>query len=166
MVTVSVSDVTPIEGTDLYRHKGDIFMISQINADTWYQRSDTLYHLLFNPAYPRESLANLFITKQIENSLQLNITHRMYGGFTPEFTIPLNRFFCLFDKGFSFYVLLYPLGDSKNIRISVILYNHNYNYIHLLRVQTTSDHLFNEKGVMTADFYTNIPLHNLINLFK
>ena len=161
---VTGDELTPVTGTDLYKRKGSIFITDQINTDTWYQRSDTLYRLVFEPACPYESLANLFITRQIANSLLLKITHRMYGNFTPEFTIPLNRFFCLFDKGFTTYCLL-RRTDPKNIRISVVLHNRDFNYFHLLSVQTTAEQLFKSGGVLTADFYTNIPLHNLKSLF-
>jgi len=158
------SELTPVAGTDLYKRKGNLFMIAQLNADTYYQRSDTLYRLAFDPACPYESLANLFLTKQIKNSLLLKITHRKYGGFTPEFTIPLNRFLCLFDKDFTTYCSL-RRTDQKNIRISVVLHNRNFNYFHLLTVQTTVEQLFKSGGILTADFYTNIPLHNLKSLF-
>jgi len=162
---VSGDQLTPIQGTDLYLHKGTIFMINQINSDTYYQRSDNLYQPVFSSDYPTESLANLFITKQINNSLTLRITHRMYGGVTPEFTIPLNRFICLFDKEFSTYCVLHQL-NSGNVQISVVLHNRDYNYVHLLRVKTTKKQLFSKNGILTADFYTNIPLHNLKNLFS
>ncbi|MCL2650087.1 MAG: hypothetical protein FWD60_03545 [Candidatus Azobacteroides sp.] len=163
--TIAANELTPVAGTDLYKRKGDIFMIDKINTDTWYQRSDTLYRLVFDSAYPYESLANLVLTKQIKNSLLLKITHRMYGGFTPEFTIPLNRFFCLFDKGFTAYCLL-RRTDPKSVKILVILHNHDFNYFHLLDMQTTVEQLFKSGGILTADFYTNIPLHNLKSLFN
>jgi len=89
----------------------------------------------------------------------------MYGGVTPEFTIPLNRFICLFDKEFSTYCVLHQL-NSGNVQISVVLHNRDYNYVHLLRVKTTKKQLFSKNGILTADFYTNIPLHNLKNLFS
>lgn len=162
---VSANELTPVTGTDLYKRKGGMLMIPQINSDTWYQRSDNLYRLTFSPAYPFESLENLFITKQIENTLLLKITHRKYGGFTPEFTIPLNRFFCLFDKGFTTYCVL-RRTDPKSIKISVILHNRDFNYFHLLDIQTTAEQIFKSGGILTADFYTNIPLHNLKSLFK
>jgi hypothetical protein len=157
---VSANELTLMKGTDLYKRKGSMFLSDKINSDTYYQRSDSLYQAVFSPDYPIESLANLFITKQIENSLALKITHKMYGGFTPEFMIPLNRFICLFGKEFSTYCVSY-IPESGNVQLSVVLYNYNFNYIHLLRVKTTIEQLFRKDGILTADFYTNIPLHNL-----
>jgi len=165
IAVVSGDQLTPIQGTDLLLRKGTVFMINQINSDTYYQRSNNLYQPVFSSDYPTESLANLFITKQISNSLTLRITHRMYGGVTPEFTIPLDRFICLFDKEFSTYCVLHRL-NSGNVQISVVLHNRDFNYVHLLRVKTTEKQLFSKNGILTADFYTNIPLHNLKSLFS
>ena len=162
---ISGNELTPVAGTDLYRRKGEMFIIAQINTDTYYQRSDSLYSLIFNLDYPNESLVNLFLTKQIKSSLLLKITHRMYGGFTPEFTVPLDRFICLFDEGFAVYCSLHR-SDSKEIQVSVVLHNRDFNYIHLLRVHTSAEQLFSGSGILTADLYTNIPLHNLKNLFQ
>jgi hypothetical protein len=161
---VLADKLTSISGTDLYKHNGTMFLSDKINSNTHYQRLDSIYQIVFSPEYPTESLANLFLTKQIKNSLVLKITHKMYGGFTPEFTIPLNQFTRLFDKEFSTYCVLYR-PDSDNVQLSVVLHNRNFNYIHLLRIKTTVEQLFLENGILTADFYTNIPQHNLKNLF-
>ena len=161
---VSASELSRLEGTDLYVRKGNVFLIDPINSDTYYQRSDGIYQLVFDADYPAHSLANLFIRKQFGNNLSLKITHRMYGSFTPEFTIPLNKFLCLFDAGFSTYCVLHRAEPGK-IRVSVVLHNRDFNYIHLLRIQTTVEQLFTKGGILTADFYTNIPQHNLKSLF-
>ena len=161
---VSANELTPISGTDIYRRNGTMFSSDKINSNTYYQRLDNTYQAVFDPEFPTESLANLFITKQIENSLTLRLSHKMYGSFTPEFTIPLDRFICLFDKEFTTYCVLY-FPDSDNIQLSVVLRNRNFDYIHLLRVKTTVEQLFLKNGILTADFYTNIPLHNLQKLF-
>jgi len=161
---VAASELSRIEGTDLYLRKGIAFLNEQINSNCYYQRSDNVYQPTFDAAYPVHSLANLFITKRPSSNLSLKITHRMYGGFTPEFTIPLDKFFCLFDAGFSIYCILQRTTNNK-IQVSVVLHNSEFNYIHLLRVQTTTEQLFAENGILPADFYTNIPQHNLKSLF-
>jgi len=163
--SIPENELTSVKGTDYYTRKGIILMISEINTNTYYQRSDKFYVPLFTPDYPRESLANVLLTKHIDNSMILKITHRMYGNFTPEITIPLNRFICLFDNEFTTYCLLHQTSAGK-INVSVILYNPNYNYIHLLRITANPKQLFIKNGILTADFYTNIPLNNLKQLFQ
>jgi hypothetical protein len=161
---ISENEVVPVAGTDLYRRSGTTFLSDKINSDTYYQRMDSVYQVVFDPDYPAESLANLFITKGIENSLILKITHKTYGGFTPEFAIPLNCFISLFDKDFSTYCIVFR-SHSDHVRLSVVLHNWNFNYIHLLRVETTVEQLFLKNGILTAYLYTNIPHHNLKKLF-
>jgi len=161
---IQVSELKLLNNSDLYLRKGTKFISNKINSDTFYQRSGNIYQLAFNPQYPAESLANLLIEKQ-GKSLRLKIAHRMYGGFTPEFSIPLSRFLCLFDSGFTTYCFFNrPISDE--IQVSAILYNNDFGYIHLLRIKTTSKQLFMETGTLNADLYTNIPQYNLKNLLK
>lgn len=156
------SDMILQDNSDLYIRKGSIYLTSKINSDTYYQRSESKYQLVFNSEYPAESLANLLTAKQ-GKSLILKITHRMYGGFTPEFSIPLSRFLCLFSTGFSTYCI-FKRQNLDKIQVSAVLCSNDFGYIHLLRIKTTSGQLFTDNGILTADFYTNIPQHNLKNL--
>ncbi|MDR2804719.1 MAG: hypothetical protein LBB85_03625 [Dysgonamonadaceae bacterium] len=161
---IDASRLQRIEGTDLYKRKGETFLINQINSDTYYQRSDNRFQPVYHIGYPEESLANLFITKAIKSTLHLQITHRMYGGFTPEFTIPIKRLLCLIKEDFETYCVLHR-SNTDGVKISVILHNRNYNYVHLLRITTDAEQLFRENGILKADLYTNIPQHNLKSLF-
>lgn len=159
---IIASDLQLQNNSDLYLKKGSAFLTNKINSDTYYQRSGSKYQLAFNSQYPAESLANLLTTKQ-DKSLVLKINHRMYGGFTPEFSIPLSRFLCMFNAGFSTYCILKRLGLGQ-VQVSAVLHNNDFGYIHLLRIKTTSRELFMDNGTLKADLYTNIPEHNLKNL--
>lgn len=159
---INDADLLLQDNSDLYVKNGSIYLTNKINSDTYYQRSGGKYQLVFNSEYSAESLANLLITKQ-GKSLVLRITHRMYGGFTPEFSIPLSQFLCLFNTGFSTYCIFKQL-DMDKVQVSAVLRNNDFGYIHLLRIKTTSGQLFTDNGTLTADFYSNIPQHNLKNL--
>ncbi len=162
ILTVNASDLQLQDDSDLCVREGSFYLANKINSNTYYQRSGNKYQLVFNSEYPAESLANLMITKQ-GKSLVLRITHRMYGGFTPEFSIPLSQFFCLFNTGFSIYCIFNRV-DLDKVQVSAVLRNNDFGYIHLLRIKTTSGQLFTDNGTLTADFYSNIPQHNLKNL--
>jgi hypothetical protein len=156
------SDLKLLNNSDLYLRKGSSFLTNKINSDTYYQRSGSKYQLVFNSEYPTESLVNLLNTKQ-DNSLMLKITHRMYGGFTPEFCIPLSQFLCMFNKGFSTYCI-FKRQNLDKVQVSAVIHSNDFGYIHLLRIKTTSRELFMNNGTLVADLYTNIPEHNLKNL--
>lgn len=162
ILEVNDSQLQLQNNSDLYVRKGQQYLSNKINSDTYFQRSGNKYRLAFNPEYPAESLANLLITKQ-GKSLVLKINHRMYGGFTPEFSISLSRFLCLFNTGFSTYCIFNRL-DLDKVQVSAVFRNNDFGYIHLLRIKTTSRELFADNGTLRADLYTNIPEHNLKNL--
>jgi len=164
--SVSAEELTRLEGTDLYVKKGNIFLKNTINSDVYYKRSENKYQLFFDADFPEFALSNIFITRQFDKNLTLKITHRKYGGFTPEFSISLNKFFCIFDKGFDTYCIVQFPQQGNNIQISVVLHNRDFDYIHLLRIKTSTEQIFSENGILKADLYTNIPKDNLTNLFS
>ncbi|MDR2231595.1 MAG: hypothetical protein LBE56_00565 [Tannerella sp.] len=164
--SIAENELSLIQGTDIYRRKGlTLINNSDVNTDTYYQRSDRQYSLVFDTDHPNESLVNLFLNNQIDNSLMLKISHRKYGGFSPALTIPLNRFICLFEDEFTTFCLLRK-SNNDLINMSVILFNKNFDFVHLLRVSADRQQLFSADGTLTADFYTNIPFHNIKNLFE
>lgn len=162
---VRTTDIAPIAGLDLYKHKGEIFMIPEINADTYFSQIDNQFLLTYNHRYPVESLANIFLSGAPDSNLSLSITHRMYGAFTPEFTVSIKKFLCVFGQDFSVYCLLHKKMSDK-VQLSVVLCSKYFNYFHLLRIKTTENQIFSNNGVLTADFYTNIPKHNVQSLFN
>lgn len=162
VLKVDVSVLQANRNSEIYVREGQFYLSNKINSNTYYQRSGSKYQLVFNSDFPAESLANLLITKQ-GKSLALKITHRMYGGFTPEFNIPLSRLSCLFSPGFSTYCIL-NRSDLGKIQVSAVFRSNDFGYIHLLRIKTTPEQLFTHNGTLTADLYTNIPQHNLKNL--
>ena len=163
--SITAEELTRMEGTDLYVKKSNIFLKNTINSDVYYKRSGSKYQLFFDADFPEYALSNIFITRQFGDNLTLKITHRMYGGFTPEFSISLNKFFCIFDKGFDAYCIV-PFPQQDRIKISVVLHNQDFDYIHLLRINASSEDIFSKNGVLEADLYTNIPKDNLTNLFS
>jgi len=161
----NVTEIEAISGSELYKYRGTMFMIPEINADTYYLPINNKLSIAFDSRYPVESLANIFLSGNIDSNLSLHLTHRMYGRFTSEFTVLIKKFLCIFDRDFSIYCLLHSKTSDK-VQLSVILCNKYFNYFHLLRIKTTEDQIFSEKGILTADFYTNIPKHNIQSLFN
>jgi hypothetical protein len=51
------------------------------------------------------------------------------------------------------------------LNATIILFNRMFSYMHLLTIKTPVNKLFEENGILEADFYSNIPQHNIKNLF-
>jgi len=90
----------------------------------------------------------------------LHVTHRMYGNFSPDFDISLHEFLCYFKDDFELYAGVSfpdPAKDPKKMKLTAILRNKEYSYSHLLLITATEDSIFSQGGLMTADFYSNLP---------
>lgn len=158
----SLSSLTKINDT-VYLDKGVCFMIDSLRSDGYYQKVGGKYVPLFSKDYPLESVKNLFSGK-IDNKVQLSVRHRMYGNYTPDFTIRLNDLLGCFDKDFELYTGIHTLKDGR-VQCVTIFHNTVYNYIHMLIVSIHREQLFVEPLVLNADFYSNIPQHYLKSLF-
>ncbi len=153
------------KGNDLYVEKGDIFLIPSLTADKYYIKKGKEYIPVFQKQYPEYSLNNLFLTYANGEGKTLQITHRKYGYFTPEISIPLLNFLAYFEKDF---ITTCHTGINKRGNLeAIVVFNHkNLNYIHLLKVETNEDQLFVKTPVLKADFYSNIPQHYIKSLLQ
>ncbi|NDV46765.1 hypothetical protein D0T49_06865 [Paludibacter sp. 221] len=158
-------DLTKKPGSDVYVHKGTVFMINEINSDTYFQRHDNQYRYIYNEQYPHESLINMFLSEQCYSTLCLHITHRMYGGVLPEFTLSLNEFVSLFKDDFNFYCGMQK-SQTDAVKITVLLHSKDYNFAHMLLIETAKGDIFAKNGIVKANLYTNIPQHNIKSLFN
>ncbi|MCL1850450.1 MAG: hypothetical protein FWF70_03450 [Bacteroidetes bacterium] len=155
-----------VNSPNIFIRKGQTFTMPNLNSNT-YLTKDTNDRLapIFNTDNPTFSLQNLLLIKEIETSLKLHIKHRMYGNFSPEFEIRPSDFICFFQTEFDIYT---HVDDSQPniLDATVILYNRMFNYMHLLTIKTPVNTLFEKNGILQADFYSNIPQHNITNLFN
>jgi hypothetical protein len=87
----------------------------------------------------------------------------MYGNFSPDFDISLKAFLCNFQDDYYFFTGVYS-PDSKQLKLTAILRNKDYNYIHLLLISAPVDNIFRQNGILTADFYSNIPQQSIRRL--
>jgi hypothetical protein len=152
--------------TNIFIRKGDAFTLPELNSDTYYSQNATgKFNLVTDDRYPALFLKNILLIPTLETTLKLHIKHRMYGSFTPEFEIKPNDFTCFFQQDFDIYC---HVDDTKQdtLKATVILYNKMFNYMHLLSITTPVNTLFQKNGVLQAEFYSNIPQHNIKNLLE
>ena len=153
------------EGNGLYVDKGEVFLIPALTANKYYVKKGKEYVPVFQKQYPEYSLNNLFLTYANGEGKTLQITHRKYGYFTPEISIPLLNFLMCFKKDFT---TVCHTGMNKQGKLeTVVVFNHKkLNYLHLLRVETDEKQLFAKSPVFKADFYSNIPQHSIKSLLQ
>ena len=150
---------------NIYTQKGLEFMLAKINSNTYYQKKGNGFELLFEAGFPAESFTNLVLKNRGNLNHQLHVTHRMYGNFSPDFDISLKDFLCYFQDDFELYAAtFFDSKDQKQLKLTAILRNTEYNYIHLLIITAPVTNIFRQNGQLTADFYSNIPQQSIRHL--
>jgi len=150
---------------NIYTSKGVEFMMAAINSNTYYQKKGNAFELLFEKDFPAESFTNLVMNNMGNLNHKLHVTHRMYGNFSPDFDISLKEFLCYFQSDFNIYAAAFPDSkDTKQMKLTVILRNMEYNYLHLLVITAPVNNIFSQDGLLTAEFYSNIPQQSIRNL--
>ncbi len=148
----------------LFIKKGNTFMYPIVNSNIYYKETGKGYTQIYETSYPFESLSNCFLGNRTDYLLKLHINHRMYGNFSPEFEMGLADFVHFFRKEFDIYTA-FDKTDTDPVKLTVILQNKQLNYIHMLLIQAPKAFLFQQGGVLSANFYSNIPQHYVKSLF-
>lgn len=152
-------------GQGIYVRPGETFQIKSLTSDSYYVKEKELFVPLFDERFPEYSMTNLFQTYTHGLGKTLLLTHRKYGRFTPEISMPLVNFLDFFRKEF---VLTCHTGYNKKGNLeTIVVFNHKtLNYIHLMRVRSDKQQLFEPETLLKGDFYSNIPQHYIKTLFK
>ncbi len=160
---VTASDLEPHNG-DILVYKGTTYAIQAINSDTYYTKNDSVFELVCDPSYPEETLSNYILEHCPNPHIKFRIQHRMYGNFSPAYEMSINRFMDFFRREFNVFTASQQGGDGR-IRTTVVFQNKQFEYTHILFIDTPIDSLFDATGTIHADFYSNIPQDNIKNLY-
>ena len=163
-------DLPPIaslynDSTGLYVSKGKSFMLDILNENKYYTLDDKgNLHVLFSPEYPEQSVRNVMWGITGIDPL-FCVTHRMYGGYTPSFELRLSKLFQAFADDFTPYIGTQML-DEQTLQCVIVFHNNTYHYLHMI-VCSISIGEIGQLATKTiqADFFSNIPQHNLKKLF-
>ena len=154
--------LTSTDGT-VFISKSDTFMIKEITKDTYYEKCENGYKIIFDKNFPKESLSNFILGHFANEYLKIHVKHSMYGNFSPEYEMKFSDFICFFKNDFNIYNASFQ-NNAGELKSTIIFHNKHFNYIHLLMITTTEENIFDNNGVLMASFYSNIPQHNIKSL--
>jgi len=162
---ISDADVSLDRKRNIYIRNGSEFILAILNSDTYYKKEGDVFELLFSKDYPAESLVNLIQKNYRKEELnhKLHITHKMYGNFSPDFDISLKELLCFFSDDYDVFTAV-TSTDSKELKLTAVFHSKDYNFVHLLLIKTPVENIFLKDGILTADFFTNIPQHSIRSL--
>lgn len=143
--------------------EGDKYM-NRLNSDIYYRWNGTDSILVFEKEQIPYSISNLFLKQELAGSRKLELQQKLYGDRSFTYSITLKTFMDYFQNDFRSYIGLERI-DPDSIEGTLVLSHKYFNFIHLLSFKTNSKEVFNNNGKIAAEFYTNIPMHNVANLF-
>lgn len=150
---------------DLIVYQGENYLINDFSSDRYFKTVNDSFVLVFNKSHPKESFSNLFLTN-ISSIQDVNLALKIknYSNIDMNINTTVNKFLSNFDKE---YKLFFGIEDFANNQLkgSLILYNPQLNYIHLLNLETTNISIFGNPGYVSGILYTYIPTHNINDLF-
>lgn len=152
--------------TSLYRHNNRVSMrhglvyygIAGISSNQFFYRNRTSVPV-FDRTYLYESVSNLFLNI-IESTINLQITHRLYGNRQANYLVNINDFLSNFGESYTIY-FGWQNRESDNLTASVFIYNNIFNYSHMLIVGFNSEDIFKDHATIQATFYTYTPHGNI-----
>lgn len=162
---LSSSEMTSVRDS-CFRSDGDFYGLEDITSYRYYRKNpDSTYTLIYNKAYPAESVANLF-TGSPDPAVKIRVTQRVYGGKRELFTVPLLGFlsFCR-DNGCDIFVGI-EKQDEYTVTGTAIMVNRSLGYNHILYfnvdIRMWDD---SEAYPVKAQLYAFVPMHNVSNLY-
>jgi hypothetical protein len=154
-----------IPHADIYCLIGKTFLIKAINTNSYYNISENGFsRLVFERKYLAESLSNLIQFPTLNDKINVNIYHKIYGDQELHYSIKLCKLITYFEKECTLYTGIEE-KTNEGIKAIIIMYNSDLNIIHLMTIDTKADDLFSENKTISVTLHTNIPADNIQNLF-
>lgn len=146
-----------INNDSIFVIKGESYTIPQINSDLYYWKNDSVYTPVCDSSHIAMSFSNAILMPDL-NNYDVEIRHCMYGYKKHIYTMTSKEFFSFFSKDFEMFFGIETL-DKDNLTGTLILYNQEADYIHMLYISTTMNDLMNN-GKIYMNLYSNIPQHD------
>lgn len=148
--------VKPLNDT-MYVAKGMSYIIPEINNDLYYFKADSVsYTPVFDEDFIKESFSNAMLLP-IRN-YKVNAVFRVNFD-KYEYVLDSYSVYDFFYRNYNMYFGIESIMDGV-LKGTLILEDKYAQNIHMVLVSMPIEHLF-KGGAMTADFYMNIPQHNI-----
>lgn len=159
-----LSDLNINDSLSLYTENGQSFHIPEIAFKRYYRKSGQGYLLLIDPAFPEESVYNLFLSDQAPGQYMLQLKLRKYGFKKESFEVSLKKWihFCEYT-GCECYAGIEKIENGK-IHAAIFAVNTVMQYNHVLYVTIPQELLYKQEGIINGELHVYIPTHNIKEL--
>lgn len=161
---VTAEQLLATDDDSIFRLPGSMLLTEQLRNDQYYTKTDGKLKPVYDKQHANESITNLLLGI-VDNDITLHIKHRAYGRYTPDIVVPLNSINKAVGDGFKVYATTYTLRSGK-MQALAIFHNEEYGYLHMLTITCEPEEWFKDSPELAADLFTNVPQHNIQNLFQ
>ena len=159
-----------MDSTEIYRTLGATYMIDKVSNDLYYSGWGDTLKVLWDRRYPLQSLTNLLLGQIASPDFIIDLTHRRYGNEKPQFMVDwASLYHSLCTEGVRPYASSAQREDGVSLRGIVLFHEPNGNFVHMLVLTISPEQLFSpdpKSRVLKGDLFTNIPQHNILNLYE
>lgn len=151
----------------IWCEKGEYYMIEAINQNRYYISSeDSILKPVFDPAYPAESLANLFSWRLLNKPAHgMVLTFKLYENRQQQSLVTVDQLLGFFyQRGGK---VFWGLEGIKNDEIfgTLMVVNEGYGYNHIIGLRCPLESLFADTCAMTASVSLFVPTSNISDIF-
>ena len=132
------------------------------------QKKNNEYKLVYQKGFPKESIANLLTVEDwfVDDTIQVNLRHKLYGNDEVNYTINLNKFKKYFIETSDTFIGNIE-SDNDNYKTIMLLIDNDNRSAHLLKFVIPKSQLFTSTKIyFNATLYSNIRLDNLSDIDK
>lgn len=169
-LNVSDSSLTEVDlipyKDNLYCTFEDSYIMDKFVSTAYYYKAEADYRPVFSPAYPAESLYNLFNALNHNKEMKVNVSQSLYGK-NLDYEIPINRLTSFLRKQNCYIYTGLKETDGSTISGTVMAVNLELGYQHLIVFSADKEIFVHpDKHVIRAKMYCYIPIHNISTLFE
>lgn len=150
----------------IFVQKGNHFILSTINQNSYFSNEDEVYTLICDPAFPIQTMANLVNADCDEMPmLKLELTVQRYDYQTATINVYLSDLLNYTKKQGCDTFWGLESFDNKVIRGTLYIVNPTIAYCHILRIQADADKLYRSNEIIEGKISLYTPLGNITNFF-
>lgn len=139
--------------------KGQNHVINELNTNKYYQLTADSLVLIYDKNYIGESLINLFYCDNyLTRKFQFTLSQRLYNGEKKNIQMTLGAFITGVKDDYMLFTG-FETESETGVVITVLLFNPNENFSHIIKVSTTEKMLFEEKKIY-GQIHSFIPVQD------
>lgn len=165
-IVPEAANLQAVEG-GLWLLPGEAYLIDSLRSDLFFVRDGHQIKPVYDASHPEQSLVNLLMGQIVSPDVHLNLAHRRYGLQTPRYRLTMGQLLtAIKEDGARCYAAGRLLKGGTEVMGVLMIHYPSYQYLNIVNMTAPVAELFSPDAVLHANLYTNVPQHNVLELFE